>query len=91
ESYVTERFVLTDASSGDRVPLTLLGGEVERGYYWVYQEGPLETSLTGLSITQGVLMDAIPQQTNRVNIRRNGDVNTLIFSRDPGPQSFSFD
>lgn len=91
ESYVAERFVLTDASSGDRVPLTLLGGEVERGYYWVYQEGPLETSLTGLSITQGVLMDAIPQQTNRVNIRRNGVVNTLVFSRDPGPQSFSFD
>ncbi|MEO1190074.1 MAG: DUF6702 family protein, partial [Pseudomonadota bacterium] len=78
-------------SSGDRVRLNLLGGEVERGYYWVYQDAPLETVPTGLRITQGVLMDAIPQQTNRVNIRRKGEVNTLIFSRDPGPQSFSFD
>ena len=91
ETYVAERFVLAEHGSGDRVPLNLLGGEVERGYYWVYQEAPLITAPAGLQITQGVLMDAIPQQTNRVNIRRDGDVNTLIFSRDPGPQSFSFD
>ena len=91
ESYVSERFVITDSASGEPVSLTLIGGEVERGYYWVYQEAILETALTGLGITQGVLMDAIPQQINRVNIRHDGAVNTLVFSRDPGPQSFSFD
>lgn len=91
ETYVSERFVITDTGSGEPLPLTLLGGEVERGYYWVYQESQLETRPSDLSITQGVLMDAIPQQTNRVNIRHDGAVNTLVFSRDPGPQSFSFD
>lgn len=91
ETYVSERFVVTEMRSGDPVELTLLGGEVERGYYWVYQEAQLQAAPAGLSITQGVLMDAIPQQTNRVNIRHNGAVNTLVFSRDPGPQSFSFD
>ncbi|MEO1187880.1 MAG: DUF6702 family protein, partial [Pseudomonadota bacterium] len=41
EAYVTQRFVLVDESSGDRVRLNLVGGEVERGYYWVYQDAPL--------------------------------------------------
>ena len=90
-AYVADRFLVTDASSGEDVALSLLGGEVERGYFWVYQEAPMPTRFEALSISQGVLMDAIPQQTNRVNIRRDGAVKTLVFSGDPGPQSFSFD
>ena len=90
-AYVADRFLVTDASSGEDVALSLLGGEVERGYFWVYQEAPIPTRFEALSISQGVLMDAIPQQTNRVNIRRDGAVKTLVFSGDPGPQSFSFD
>ena len=91
EAYVADRFVLVDARSGDEIALNLLGGEFERGYYWVYQEAPMPARLEAVSITQGVLMDAIPQQTNRVNIRRDGEINTLVFSGDPGPQIFSFD
>jgi hypothetical protein len=90
-AYVADRFLVTDASSGEDVALSLLGGEVERGYFWVYQEAPMPARFEALSISQGVLMDAIPQQTNRVNIRRDGDVKTLVFSGDPGLQSFSFD
>ncbi len=90
-AYVADRFRLTDVASGEEVSLTLLGGEVERGYYWVYQLAPMPVRLEALSIRQGVLMDAIPQQTNRVNIRREDEVKTLVFSGDPGPQSFSFD
>lgn len=89
--YVADRFLVVDAVSGEDVSLTLLGGEVERGYFWVYQEAPMPMRFYALSISQGVLMDAIPQQTNRVNIRRDGTVKTLVFSGDPGPQSFSFD
>ncbi len=91
QDYVADRFRLVDPETGQPIALTLLGGEVERGYYWVYQEAPLPADLDGLAITQGVLMDAIPQQTNRVNIRHAGHIGTLIFSGDPGPQSFSFD
>lgn len=91
EAYVADRFLLTNAVSGESIPLTLIGGEIERGYYWVYQDAKLDAQLDGVSVTQGVLMDAIPHQTNRVNIRRDGDVKTLVFSGDPGPQTFSFD
>ena len=91
EAYVADRFQLRDASSGEEISLTLLGGEIERGYYWVYQEASVAAHAETLSVTQGVLMDAIPQQTNRVNFRRDGQVSTLVFSSDPGPQTFSFD
>lgn len=91
QAYVTDRFVLVDASTEAAIPLAMIGGEVERGYYWVYQEASLSERLDSMVVTQGVLMDAIPQQTNRVNIVRDGETNTLVFSADPGPQSFSFD
>lgn len=89
EAYVAERFSLSDAATGLAVPLTLIGGEVERGYYWVYQEGLIPEGVSAVAILQGVLMDAIPRQTNRVNIRHKGEVKTLVFAADPGPQSLS--
>ncbi len=88
-TYVADRFGLSDGVTGDTISLTLLGGEVERGYYWVYQEGNLPIDTEIVSITQGVLMDAIPSQTNRVNIKLDGQVSTLVFSGTPGPQSIS--
>lgn len=91
QAYVSERFRIVNASTGEIIPLTMLGGEVERGYYWIYQDANLSERLNSFSISQGVLMDAIPRQTNRVNIVREGEINTLVFSGDPGPQSFSFD
>ena len=91
ETYVAERFVLADGETGKPLSLTLLGGEVERGYYWVYQEAPLSEAPAALSITNGVLMDAIPAQTNRVNVLYGDDVETLVFDRNPGPQRFTVD
>lgn len=91
EAYVADRFRLVDGDTGEPFALTLLGGEVERGHYWVYQEAPLSAAPNRLDVTQGVLMDAIPQQTNRVNIVRDNETRTLVFSGDPGPQTFSFD
>ena len=91
ETYVAERFTLSDAESGVALDLKLLGGEVERAHYWVYQEIEIDKPLQSLSIIHEVLMDAIPRQINRVNIKRNEQVKTLVFSADPGPQSVSFD
>ena len=88
-TYVAGRFGLADDLSGAEIALTLLGGEVERGYYWVYQEGHLPAGTDAVSIAQGVLMDAIPRQTNRVNIKIDGEVTTLVFAQTAGPQSFS--
>ncbi len=91
EAYVASKFALRREAADQPLELQLLGGEVERGYYWVYQEAILDTPLQGMSIEHGVLMDAIPRQTNRVNIKYAGEISTLVFRADPGPQSFRFD
>ena len=90
-TYVAEQFQLRDGVTAAPLALTLLGGEVERGYFWVYQEATLSQGLQSLSVENGVLMDAIPAQTNRVNIRRGGQIETLVFNQDPGPQTLQFD
>jgi hypothetical protein len=89
EAYVAERFQLSDAETGALIPLTPIGGEVERGFYWVYQEAYAPKAMAELMITNGAMMDVIPTQTNRVNVIIDGDVRTLVFARDPGPQSVS--
>lgn len=90
-AYVVDRFALGDPQSDGALSLTLLGGEVERGHYWVYQEVILDQPLEALSIAQGMLMDAIPAQTNRVNVKIDERVKTLIFSTSPGPKILSLD
>ena len=91
ETYVTDRFAIGDAETETAFELTLLGGEVERGHYWVYQEAVLDQPVDALSIAQGVLMDAIPAQTNRVNVKYDGRIKTLIFSSSPRSQTLSLD
>ena len=91
ETYVADRFAIGDAETDTAFVLTLLGGEVERGHYWVYQEAILDQPVETLAIAQGVLMDAIPAQTNRVNVKYDGRVRTLIFSSSPRSQSLSLD
>lgn len=88
-TYVAGRFSLADADTGQEIALTLLGGEVERGYYWVYQEAAAPVGIDALAISQSVLMDAISRQTNRVNVKFQGEVTTLVFTGHGGPQSFS--
>lgn len=89
EAYVAERFQLIDGETDAVIPLTPIGGEVERGFYWVYQEAFAPKAMRELKITSGAMMDVIPTQTNRVNVYIDGEVRTLVFARDPGPQSVS--
>lgn len=91
EAYAAQQFAMFEPMTGLPIPLSLIGGEVERGFYWVYQEGFAPRALSGLTIRQGALMEVIPRQTNRVNIRLENDVRTLIFARDAGPQTIRFD
>lgn len=88
EAYVASRFSLVDPTKDEPVDLTLLGGEVERGYFWVYLEGEIAAETTELDVSNTVMMDAIPNQTNRVNIRRDGETRTLVFRGSSRPKSY---
>ena len=78
-AYVASTFQMAHLEGGD-IPLTLLGAQIEGGSIWVYQDAPTPEKLSGLRIQNAALRDVWPQQTNRVNIERNGQVQTLVFS-----------
>ena len=88
EAYVASRFSLADPATGNLVDLTLLGGEVERGFFWGYLEGEIPAETAELDVSNTVMMDAIPNQTNRVNIRRDGETRTLVFRGASRPKSY---
>ncbi len=82
-AYVAERFVLS-TPAGARLPLTLLGAEIDGGYIWVYQEAPAPVGLGALAVRHGALRDVWPEQVNRVNIKQGDEVTTLVFTGGAG-------
>ncbi len=76
--YVGERFAL---KNGDvELPLSAVGFEIERAFFWVYQETPITVGISDLTIKHNALRDVWPEQTNTVNIEGLGDVKTATFS-----------
>ncbi|MEL7481620.1 MAG: DUF6702 family protein, partial [Pseudomonadota bacterium] len=78
-SYVDQRFEMVGPDDLP-VPLTLIGSEVREGYLWVYQETPIIDGLETIRMRHDVLRDVWPEQVNRVNLKKNGVVKSLVFS-----------
>jgi hypothetical protein len=45
-----------------------VGSEIDRGYFWVYQETALPRSYRGITITNNIFMDLWQDQVNMLNI-----------------------
>lgn len=76
--YVSERFGL---KSGEvELPLSPVGFEIERAFFWVYQETPMVDDIRDLTIKHNALRDVWPQQVNTVNIEGLDEVKTATFS-----------
>ncbi len=83
--YVAERFSVS-ARGGVVFAPTLLGSEIEGGYIWVYQEMP-QTDGVDWIIQNDALRDLNADQVNLVNVRFDGELKTLTFGPNTGPQS----
>ena len=76
--YVSERFALKNGD--DELPLSPVGFEIERAFFWVYQETPITEGISDLTIKHNALRDVWHQQINTVNIEGLGDIKTATFS-----------
>lgn len=77
--YIINQFALRDQSD-KQIQLSTVGFQNDGGYFWVYQEAPLNNNLTTLKVKQQALMDIWSQQYNVVNIEGLDKVYTLNFS-----------
>ena len=87
--YVAAHFSLSSLT-GERIPLTLVGGQLEGRFYWVYQETAIGSAVSGLIIAHSSLQELWPAQVNTVNVERNGQINTLSFDRNTARLTLSF-
>lgn len=81
-SYVINRFSIEaefeDGETED-LALSFVGSEIDGQFLWVYQEIPQSESITALTIVNLALRDVWPDQSNLVNIERDGKVLSLTF------------
>jgi hypothetical protein len=87
--YVSEHFALTTLAGG-AISLTLVGGQLDGRFFWVYQEAPIPSALQGLRIKHNALQALWPAQVNTVNIEGRGEVKSLSFDSKTGWQQLSF-
>lgn len=87
--YVAAHFTMS-LLSGEAVKLTLLGGQLDGRFYWVYQEAPAPAEAAGLRFQHNSLQELWPSQVNTVNIEGMGAVKTLSFDSKTDWQQVSF-
>lgn len=79
-NYAARQFELHNLQQ-QKLPLKLLGYEVEGKFFYVYQELPIPANLKGLVVKQAALLEIWSQQQNLVNVEGRGPVQSLQFSR----------
>ena len=81
-SYVINRFAIEAIDregSVEELNLSYVGTEVDGQYVWVYQEVADPHNLASLNVINMTLRDVWPDQTNLVNVEKEGRVQSLEF------------
>ncbi|MCP5380865.1 MAG: hypothetical protein H6912_00720 [Kordiimonadaceae bacterium] len=89
-NYVDWRFAIKPLN-GPELKLKSVGFEIERIYFWVYQEVKAPENIKGLTIIDNALRDIWTDQINTVNVEGRGDIRTATFSGDVEALSVEFD
>ncbi|MDG1708711.1 MAG: hypothetical protein P8H03_08105 [Emcibacteraceae bacterium] len=80
-NYVGNRFAIKPLN-GEELELKPVGHEIERIYFWVYQEVKAPDDIEGLSMIHNALRDIWTDQVNTVNVEGRGDLRTATFEGD---------
>lgn len=89
-AYVLERFSLK-TSSGEVLPLTSVGYQVDGRDFWVYQETTIPAAIDGLEVRHSALQELWPEQQNLVNIEGKGEIKSLQFNANDDGLTVQFD
>lgn len=81
-SYVMNRFAVEVVDSNGEITtleLNYIGEEIDGQFLWVYQEVAQPVDVKALRIVNLALLDVWPDQTNLVNIEKDGQIYSLSF------------
>ena len=81
-SYVINRFSIEASfreGNSEVLSLSYVGEEVDGQFLWVYQEIPAQDDITAFTIVNLTLRDVWSDQSNLVNIERDGRIYSLTF------------
>ena len=81
-SYVINRFSIEASfreGNSEVLGLSYVGEEVDGQFLWVYQEIPAQDDITAFTIVNLTLRDVWSDQSNLVNIERDGRIYSLRF------------
>ena len=76
-----DKFFIIENSGKSRLPISWVGISNEGETLTVYQEFPRSLLRAGASMQNSVLMDIFPSHSSTVNIRFDGKIRTLRFTR----------
>mgnify|MGYP000058918280 FL=1 len=89
-NYVSKRFAIKPLN-GEELKLKHVGHEIERIYFWVYQEVEAPEDIEGLTMIHNALRDIWTDQINTVNVEGKGDIRTATFEGNIELLSVEFD
>ncbi|MDG2242781.1 MAG: hypothetical protein P8L66_04725 [Rhodospirillaceae bacterium] len=85
-SYLSNYFSLATAD-GRAIPLTWVGAELNIKDVLAYQDGHIESGLSGIVIANQMLTETHPSQINTVNVTFGGRTQTRMFTLGDAPQT----
>jgi hypothetical protein len=82
--YAEGRFSVTVA--GKSLVFDILGAELRDDSIWIYRETRMATAPGEMVITDTILRDVFPTESNVVNVKMGSRVRSLLFGRGDGPK-----
>lgn len=92
-SYVVNRFSLEARyknAESSALSLDYVGVEIDGQFIWVYQEAKIAEDITGFIMVNMALRDVWPDQSNLVNVDRQGETFSVLFDDGSEVKTLNF-
>ncbi len=71
-------------ANGEKIPLALVGAELEAEFFYIYQEAETSGVPQSMKIEHGMLRNYWPDMRNYLNVDYGSFIKSLIFSNNDG-------
>ena len=77
--------------NGEKIPLALVGAELEAEFFYIYQEAETAGVPESMKIEHGMLRNYWPDMRNYLNVDYGSSIKSLIFSNNDGVKTITIE